>query len=174
MVLEIAARAARANPFRPHRRKGKPDGMLRIALADADATRALGARLAALLRPRDVVLLEGDLGAGKTELARGCIQALSGAAVDVPSPTFNLLLTYDTPAGSVWHFDLYRVERPGELEELGVDEAFADGISLVEWPDRLPAPPRGALRITLRNDGAGRSAEFDGGGTWPARLAGFA
>ena len=148
--------------------------MLRIALADADATRVLGARLAALLRPRDVVLLEGDLGAGKTELARGCIQALAGAAIEVPSPTFNLLLTYDTPAGNVWHFDLYRVERPEELEELGVDEAFADGISLVEWPDRLPVPPRDALRVTLRHDGTGRDAELNGNGSWPARLAGFA
>ncbi len=108
-----------------------------LDLADEDATRRLGARLAARARGGDVVALAGALGTGKTTLARAFIQALMGAAEEVPSPTFTLVQTYDAPTAPVWHFDLYRLERPDDAVELGLDDALADGISLIEWPERL-------------------------------------
>lgn len=121
-------------------------------LADEAATRAVGAAIADLLKMGDVIALRGDLGAGKTALARAIIQARMGD-VEVPSPTFNLVLTYEPsdPAEPVlWHFDLYRLERPGDAFELGVEEALDDGISLIEWPDRLGGLlPRDHLDITL-------------------------
>src|SRR5271170_7579662 len=106
-------------------------------LPDAAATAALAARLATLARPRDVVALRGTLGSGKTSFARGFIAARAGRALEVPSPTFTLVQTYDLPAGTIWHFDLYRLVRPDDAIELGIDEAFASGINLIEWPERL-------------------------------------
>ena len=100
------------------------------------ATIVAAGKLAALCRPGDVICLFGDLGAGKTTFARGFMRAL-GVSDDIPSPTFNLLLTYDTVIGTVWHFDLYRLNTADEIHELGFEDAMADGISLIEWPDRL-------------------------------------
>jgi tRNA threonylcarbamoyladenosine biosynthesis protein TsaE len=108
-----------------------------LDLADEDATRRLGARLAAHARPGDVLALSGTLGTGKTTLARAFIRALTDCDEEVPSPTFTLVQTYDAPAATIWHFDLYRLERPGDAVELDLDDAFADGISLIEWPERL-------------------------------------
>ena len=89
----------------------------------------------------------------------------------MPSPTFNLVLTYDTPLATVWHFDLYRVERRAELAELGLEDAFASGITLVEWPERLGGDlPADALNVRLATNGVMRVAVIEGGGTWPARL----
>ena len=105
-------------------------------LPDVTATTVAAGKLAALCRPGDVICLFGDLGAGKTTFARGFMRAL-GVADDIPSPTFNLLLTYDTVIGTVWHFDLYRLNEPNEIIELGFEDAMSDGISLIEWPDRL-------------------------------------
>ncbi len=145
--------------------------MRAITLPDPAATRLLGAALAGVVRQGDVIGLSGDLGAGKTELARGFIAALAGPEVEVTSPTFNLVLTYDLPRATIWHFDLYRVERSEELAELGLEDAFADGISLVEWPDRLGRNwPAGGLRVELEAEGTGRRATLDGGGDWAARL----
>jgi tRNA threonylcarbamoyladenosine biosynthesis protein TsaE len=145
-----------------------------VELSTIIATRALGASLAALVRPGDVIGLTGDLGAGKTELARGFLQGLLGPAAEVPSPTFNLVLTYETPKGTVWHFDLYRVERAAELRELGLEDAFDTGISLVEWPDRLGRLwPAYGLMVTLTAEGEGRRATLAGGGDWPDRLKGL-
>ena len=118
--------------------------------ADPAATDRLAAAVAALARPGDVILLKGDLGTGKTHFSRGFIMARAGRVFDVPSPTFTLVQTYELPGGAVWHFDLYRLERPQDAAELGIDDAFADGISLVEWPDRLAgALPADRLEITL-------------------------
>ena len=107
-------------------------------LADDAATEALGAELAATLRPGDLVILEGDLGAGKTALARAIIRTLAGdPALEVPSPTFALVQPYDTPAGPVLHADLYRLGDPREVDELGLlDNPKA--IVLVEWAARAP------------------------------------
>jgi tRNA threonylcarbamoyladenosine biosynthesis protein TsaE len=145
-----------------------------LDLPDLSATHALAARLAALLRAGDAVLLEGPLGAGKSELARAVLRAAAGdPALEVPSPTFTLVQSYDLPAGAAHHFDLYRLDGPAGLDELGWDEA-REGIVLVEWPDRLGAlAPAEALRIALAPMEAedARRALLSG---WDARLGALA
>jgi tRNA threonylcarbamoyl adenosine modification protein YjeE len=107
-------------------------------LPDDDATAALGAELAATLAPGDLVILEGDLGAGKTALARAIVRTLANdPALDVPSPTFALVQPYDTPKGPVLHADLYRLGDPREVDELGLLDN-PDAIVLVEWAERSP------------------------------------
>ncbi|MBY0421410.1 MAG: tRNA (adenosine(37)-N6)-threonylcarbamoyltransferase complex ATPase subunit type 1 TsaE [Parvularculaceae bacterium] len=142
-----------------------------IVLADEEETRALGARLASLLRRGDVVALSGPLGAGKTTLARGLIAAAAGED-DAPSPTFPLVLVYDADGLALWHFDLYRLERAEDAYELGVESAFLDGASLVEWPEKLgPLLPKAALTIRLEPVGAARRVVFEGDAAWIRRLA---
>ena len=127
------------------------------------ATEALGATLAARLKPGDVVGLTGDLGAGKTTLARAIIRA---AAADpeliVPSPTFTLVEVYETPRGTFWHFDLYRLEAAEQVYELGWEEALAEGIVLLEWPERLGRllPKHLSVTLELASDD-GRRALLD-------------
>ena len=156
---------------------------LNLSLPDLAATERLGRALAEVLRAGDVVALYGDLGAGKTALARALIRALPGpegaATEEVPSPTFTLVQTYERDPAPVWHFDLYRIEDPSEIEELGLSEALAEGITLIEWPERLGRPlPKNALAVTISfaaagSDGseAAREVRLEGGGDWPARLA---
>lgn len=125
-------------------------GPLIIDLADEAATAALGARLAAVARPRDVLMLRGDLGMGKTALARGFVTAADPTTDEVPSPTFTLVQTYPSPLGLIWHFDLYRLKDPDEIWELGFEDALVDGILLIEWPDRLGSlAPRDRLELEL-------------------------
>ncbi|HEX3485306.1 MAG TPA: tRNA (adenosine(37)-N6)-threonylcarbamoyltransferase complex ATPase subunit type 1 TsaE [Micropepsaceae bacterium] len=121
-----------------------------VTLRNEAATEALGARIAAVLAPGDVIALSGGLGAGKTALARSILRA-RGVEGHVPSPTFTLVQTYDTPGLTVHHFDLYRIEDYSELRELGLDEAREDGAVLIEWPERgMPeAWMRDALHIVL-------------------------
>ena len=150
--------------------------MIAIDLPDEAATAELAARLAALAQPGDVIALKGELGAGKTSFARAFIRA-RGDAGEVPSPTFTLVQVYDLPGGSVWHFDAYRLRDPEEAWELGIEDAFADGISLIEWPERLGSlVPVRRLEILLMPGvtEAGRRAIIDGAGDWQARLAGLA
>ena len=150
--------------------------MATIDLADENATAALAARLAALARPGDVIALKGELGAGKTSFARAFIRARGGDE-DVPSPTFTLVQHYDLPGGAVWHFDLYRLRTAEEAWELGIEEAFADGVALIEWPERLGVllPAR---RLLVELDFAGgpdaRRATLSGSGDWAPRLAALA
>lgn len=141
-----------------------------LDLQDLPATHALAARLAQLLRAGDAVLLEGPLGAGKSELARAVLRAAAGdPGLEVPSPTFTLVQSYDLPAGPAHHFDLYRLDGPEGLDELGWEEA-REGIVLVEWPDRLGAlAPADALRITLE-PGGGEDARRVRLGGWDDRL----
>jgi tRNA threonylcarbamoyladenosine biosynthesis protein TsaE len=133
-------------------------------LPDEAATERLGAALAKRLRPRDVVALQGGLGVGKTTLARAILRAASGdPALIVPSPTFTLVEIYDTPAGVFWHCDLYRLEEPEQVFELGWEEARADGMALVEWAERLGTLlPRERLTVTLAMEGGGRRADLQG------------
>ena len=127
--------------------------------ADDAQTAALARMLAATARPGQTYLLEGQVGAGKTHFARAFIRARQGdAAEDVPSPTFTLVQTYADPRGAeIWHADLYRLTDPSELAELGLDDAMADAICLIEWPDRLDMSPPGALWLTIK---AGATADL--------------
>jgi tRNA threonylcarbamoyladenosine biosynthesis protein TsaE len=145
-----------------------------MLLQDPDATEAFGRRLAANLRPGDVVALYGDLGAGKTTLARGILRGL-GFEGDVASPTFPIVIPYESLPVPLWHVDLYRLEDPAEAEELGLDEALAEGALVIEWPERLGTRlwPH-ALRLALARQGEGAralTAEVPAawGGRWPPR-----
>jgi len=135
-----------------------------LFLPDETATERLGAALARRLRPRDVVALQGGLGVGKTTLVRAILRAASGdATLVVPSPTFTLVEVYDTPRGVFWHFDLYRLEAPEQVFELGWEEARTDGIALVEWAERLGTLlPEARLTVTLAIEGDGRRAKLQG------------
>ena len=137
---------------------------LSFYLPDEGATGKLGAALAARLRGGDVVALQGDLGTGKTTLARAILRAACGdPSLVVPSPTFTLVEVYDTPRGRFWHFDLYRLEQPEQVFELGWEEARADGIVLVEWSERLgPLLPRERVTVALSIDNSGRRARIEG------------
>ena len=144
-----------------------------VDLPDENATAALAARLAAAAAAGDVIALSGELGAGKTSFARAFIRARGGAET-VPSPTFTLVQIYDLPGGAVWHFDLYRLRRPEEAWELGIEDAFHDAISLIEWPERIAALlPAARLDIALAYAASrtARRATLSAGGTWPRRLA---
>lgn len=135
----------------------------RIFLPDETATAELGERIAPLLRAGDTLLLQGPIGAGKSHLARALIRARIGRNEDVPSPTFTLVQTYDSDP-DIWHADLYRLTHPDEVWELGLDDAFATAICLVEWPDRLGSHlPPDALHIALSAEGDGRTALLSGG-----------
>lgn len=133
-----------------------------LSLPDETATEALGYTLAQRLRPRDVVALKGELGAGKTTLARSILRsAAADPYLEVPSPTFTLVEVYATPRGNFWHFDLYRLETPEQVFELGWEDALADGIVLIEWPERLGALMPKHLSVTLEVEGEGRRALLD-------------
>jgi tRNA threonylcarbamoyl adenosine modification protein YjeE len=145
-----------------------------VTLADETATAALGARIARALKPGDAVLLKGDLGAGKTTLARAILRSL-GVEGHVPSPTFTLVQNYQTRDLALFHFDLYRIENARELTELGMDDALEDGAVLVEWPERgFPARlAPDALTITLTQTGTNaREARIDGPQRWQPHIAG--
>lgn len=147
-----------------------------LILRGAEDTLAIGARLAAMLRPGDVVALSGDLGAGKTTLARGLMQAL-GFEGEVPSPSFPIVIPYAPPELRLplWHVDLYRIDDPEELYELGLDEARLDSALLIEWPERMGAmlwPDALHLTIEPAGEDARRltwAAPAPWEGRWPPR-----
>ncbi len=134
-------------------------------------TEALAQRFAEILKPGDVLGLEGDLGAGKTAFARALIQAL-GSVEEVPSPTFTLIQIYELPALEVWHVDLYRIEDESELQELGLDEAFGEALTIIEWPERLGSQmPADHINIHILEIGeSGRKFTITSNGTAVARL----
>lgn len=143
-------------------------------LPDAAATTRLGATIAPRLAIGETLLLYGPLGMGKSTLARGLIRALTRPDEDVPSPTFTLVQFYDSDP-PVSHFDLYRLTRPGEAVEIGLDEALDEGCAVIEWPERLGDDPAqwlgpDRLSIILTEDGAGRVATVSGAGAWETKL----
>jgi len=151
----------------------RPPILLHRELPDEAATERLAATLAATARPGDVLALIGDLGTGKTVFARAFIRARGTGLEEVPSPTFTLVQTYDVDGGTIHHFDLFRLTAPDEAYELAIEEAFADGISLIEWPDRLGALlPPGRLEIALEAgaEATARRATLSGAAEWGDRL----
>ena len=134
-----------------------------LHLADADETARLGSWFGQRLRAGDCLLLEGQIGAGKSHLARALIRARLGREEDVPSPTFTLVQTYQADV-EIWHGDLYRLSHPDEVLELGLETPFDDAICLVEWPDRLGRHlPKGAIRATISLCDEGRDVMLDMG-----------
>jgi tRNA threonylcarbamoyladenosine biosynthesis protein TsaE len=147
---------------------------MRLTLPDADATARLGAAIAPRLAPGEAVLLHGPLGMGKSTLARGLIRALTRPDEDVPSPTFTLVQFYESDP-PVAHFDLYRLTRPEEASEIGLDEALDEGCAVIEWPERLGDDPAARLGpdrlvVTLAEAGSGREATLSGAGSWETRV----
>lgn len=131
-----------------------PSPITHDAHSEADTIR-VATEFAKTLKPGDIVTLHGDLGAGKSVVCRAVIRALAGdPALDVPSPTFPLLQTYDTPRGEVWHFDLYRLKEPEEIYELGWEEALSGGIVLIEWPEKLGGLlPARRIHVSIEESG---------------------
>ena len=143
-----------------------------VELPDEAATAAFATRISALAATSDIIARTGDLGAGKTTFARGFSRA-RGCTEEVPSPTFTLVQVYELGAAAIWHFDLYRIKSPEEAWELGIEDAFSEGISLIEWPERLgPLLPPRRLEIELLFGGRpeARRAVLDPGEGWQARL----
>jgi tRNA threonylcarbamoyladenosine biosynthesis protein TsaE len=164
------------SPAPPARPEAKPGLRLEFALADEAATEALAARLSAMARRGDVIALRGDVGAGKTLFARAFIRARLRQDEDVPSPTFTLVQVYQSGNPEdprIWHVDLFRLEGPEDAAELGVEEAFASGISLIEWPERIESLlPARRLDLTLLpgTTADARLAVVEGKGEWRDRL----
>lgn len=145
-----------------------------ISKSEHDTAQA-ARNLAGKLQPGDVIFLEGDLGAGKSVFARALIRHLAESPeMEVPSPTFTLVQTYDSDLAPLWHFDLYRIEDADDIFELGWEEAISEGIAIVEWPQRLDylAP---ADRLTVRlnpleNNANHRQITIEGQGRCAARF----
>jgi tRNA threonylcarbamoyladenosine biosynthesis protein TsaE len=140
-----------------------------------DDTSAFATAFAQTLVPGDVILLQGDIGAGKTHFARSAIQSLLSHPEDIPSPTFTLVQIYEAAVGEIWHADLYRLTSPDEAIELGLDQAFEGAICFVEWPDRMGSmTPENALTLTLKtaDQTDERVALFEWSDSkWTARIA---
>jgi tRNA threonylcarbamoyladenosine biosynthesis protein TsaE len=133
----------------------------RFELMNLEETIALATLVAELSQPQDVITLKGPLGVGKSEFARAFIRSLLGFETDVPSPTYTLVQTYDGDNTTLWHFDLYRLEAPEEVWELGLEEALLDGISLIEWPERLGKVSfKNHLEISIEMDSKGQRRIF--------------
>ncbi|WP_194097638.1 tRNA (adenosine(37)-N6)-threonylcarbamoyltransferase complex ATPase subunit type 1 TsaE [Marivivens aquimaris] len=140
-----------------------------ITLPSETDTAALAQRFAPMLSAGDVLLLEGDIGAGKTAFSRALIRARLGYDEDVPSPTFTLVQTYEDEV-DIWHCDLYRLTHPDEAVELGLEEAFEEAICLIEWPDRLAdLAPKTALTLQFKASDE-HSVTFAADDNWTARL----
>jgi tRNA threonylcarbamoyl adenosine modification protein YjeE len=141
-----------------------------VILADAAATRRAGEVLASKVKSGDTIALIGDLGAGKTTLVTGLVEALGGTA---SSPTFSLVNEYRTRRFCIWHIDLYRIEREAELAELGLDDIIGNrvGFALIEWADKFDVLPADHLRIELVHDGDHRVLTLTGTGPRGQELA---
>lgn len=152
------------------------DARIELTVCNQAETETFGHRLAAVLGSGDIVALVGDLGAGKTTLARAIIRHASGAEIDVPSPTFTVLQDYPEASPPLVHADLYRLRDPSELNELGLDEALLTGALIVEWPaiaaNRLPGADLIEIRIdwVSADNPEARTINLVGGEHWRSRL----
>ncbi len=148
--------------------------VLTLELSDLAATHLLAARLAATLKGGDLIALHGDLGIGKSELVRALIQARAGLVLEVPSPTFTIVQDYELEDLTIRHIDLYRINDPDELFELGLDDGPGAGEAwLVEWPDRAAGRLAGSRLDIVLEDGASpeaRVAHLTGDRSWTSRL----
>ncbi|MDV7337985.1 tRNA (adenosine(37)-N6)-threonylcarbamoyltransferase complex ATPase subunit type 1 TsaE [Terasakiella sp. A23] len=136
-------------------------------------TEAVAQELAKMTAPGDVIAFHGDLGVGKSVFSRAFIRALTTPDEEVPSPTFTLVQIYEAEVGEIYHFDMYRLESPDDSLELGIEEAFADGISLIEWPSKLGNYlPWDCLNIEIApgETETSRTITFSSQGAWLARL----
>lgn len=137
-------------------------------------TKLLAESLAKIVKKGDIFLLRGDLGSGKTTFSRFFVQFFLGKKEEVPSPTFTLVQNYPTKDFIIWHFDLYRLEKTEELEELGLEDAFYTGVSLVEWPERLRYyAPKKFLSFFFEGEGKNRRVTLTASGEWEKRLNDF-
>ena len=148
------------------------DRVISRRLSGPEDTAALGRELSLFARPGEWILLSGDLGTGKSALARAFIRALAPGHGDfeVPSPTFTLIQPYEFTRIPVAHADLYRIGNAAEVDELGLEELARTHVLLIEWPDRLPERPAGWLEVHLDYDGEGRIATLSGSGRWAETL----
>lgn len=148
--------------------------LFEFSLSDEDATAALASRIAPYLTVGDTLLLEGDIGAGKSAFARALIRARLDRMEDVPSPTFTLVQTYEDDDAEIWHCDLYRLTHPDEALELGLDDAFETAICLIEWPDRLgDVAPKSALTLSFEAQEGQHHVTISGQDRWASRLRGL-
>ena len=143
-------------------------------LENEEATKRLGEAVAKTLRPGDAVCLWGELGTGKSTLARALIRSLTTPQEEVPSPTFTLVQTYEAPAFPIAHFDLYRLKTAQEAFELGIDEALDEGVAVIEWPERLSGRlPQNRLDIQIEMQGDGRRVRILPRGDFEGRALGL-
>ncbi len=146
-----------------------------IVLRSEAETAALGQSLSRLARKGDCLLLKGQIGAGKSTLARAFIQDRFGAETEVPSPTFTLVQIYEGADLEIWHADLYRLTDPQEAVELGLMDALEQNICLIEWPELLgDQVPDTALNVDLSVEQSGHRAVLSGNAGWLERLEGLA
>ncbi len=144
----------------------------RLTLDGEEATAELAAEIASLAEDGDVIALSGELGTGKTTFARAFLREW-GVREEIPSPTFTLVQTYELEAATVWHFDFYRLENPDDALELDIEDAFTEGISLIEWPENLGAYlpwERLDLRFAIGEREDVRRVEIEGTDEWADRL----
>ena len=153
-----------------------PASAFRVATGSEAATAALAGAIAEAARIGDVIALSGGIGAGKTVFARGFVRALSRPDEEVPSPTFTLFQAYDCARGPVHHYDFYRLDKAGDAYEIGIEESFAEAMTLIEWPDRI-AVLRGGHWLDIEfsmdpRDPDIRNLTLHAGPAWRDRLAG--
>ena len=152
--------------------RDRPKPSIGLTLPHLAATEHLANAIAPELQTGDVLELRGSIGVGKTTFVRALIRSLGGIE-EVPSPTFNLLYVYELHSLTIWHFDLFRVDRLNDVYELGAEDALETGVSLIEWPDVMqPLIPNERLEIKFSyQPGESRHVAIRGYGTWPKRLA---
>ena len=145
-----------------------------IEIADINEMKSFANKIAKLIKPKDIICLRGNLGAGKTTFCQFLIKSILGKDIEVTSPTFNLLHVYDGKEFSIWHFDLYRLKSREEIYEIGIEEALIDGVTIIEWPeiiiDILPKKMLD-LSISFLDTSSTRLININGSNQWIEKLS---